>query len=68
MFTHIHGTIANTQQYSASPNTSSKVLPLASVYRLSVDVVRLAAYEADVLVGKVDRRKIVEKVDPVEFV
>lgn len=53
---------------SASANTSSKVLPLASVYRLSVDVVCLSTYETDVLMWKVDRRKIVEKVDPVELV
>jgi len=51
---------------STGSNTSCEVLPLSSVYGLSIDVVSLAAHEAGFFVRKVDRRKIVEEVYPIE--
>jgi hypothetical protein len=51
---------------SSSPDASSKVLPLSSVYGHSIEVMGLAAYDANIFVGKVGRRKIVEEVYPIE--
>jgi len=51
---------------SSSPNTSCKVLPLSSMYSFSIDVVNLAAHNANLFVGKVGERKIVEEVYPIE--
>ena len=51
---------------STSSNTSCEVLPLSSVYGLSIDVASLAAHEAGLFVRKVDRRKIVEEVYPIK--
>ena len=50
----------------SSPNTSCEVLPLASVYGLSVEVVSLAAHRPRLVLGKVHRGKIVKKVYPIE--
>ena len=51
---------------STSSNTSCEILPLPSVYGLSIDVVGFSAHEAGFSVRKVDRRKIVEEVYPIE--
>lgn len=51
---------------SSSPNSGGEVLPLPGVDSLPIDVVSLAADSADFFVGKVDSRKIVEKMDPIE--
>ena len=51
---------------STSSNTSCKVLPFSSVYGLSIEVVSLAAHGAGFFVRKVDGRKIVEEVYPIE--
>ena len=40
---------------SSSSNTSREVLPLSSVYGLSIEVVGLAAHKARLFAGKVDR-------------
>lgn len=53
---------------SSSPNTGGEVLPLSGVDSLSIDVVSLAAYDADFIIGKVDRRKIVEEMYPIEWI
>ena len=52
---------------SSSPNTSCEVLPLPSVYGLSVEVQGLAAHETGLfVVGMVDGGKIVEEVYPIK--
>lgn len=49
---------------SSSPDASSEVLPLSRVYSHYIEVVNLAAYGADIFVGKIGRRKIVNEVYP----
>ena len=51
---------------SPGPDTSCKVLPLPSVYGLSIEVVNPATQEARCLMRKVGRREIVEEVYPIE--
>ena len=51
---------------SSGPNAGGEVLPLSSVDGLSIDVVSLAAYEADIFVGKVNGRKVMEEMYSIE--
>jgi len=50
----------------SSPNTSCEVLPLASVYGLSVEVMSLVAHKPGFIVGRERRGKIVKEVYPIE--
>jgi hypothetical protein len=51
---------------SSSANTSGEILPLPSMDGLFIEVVSLAAYGADLFVGKVGSRNIVEEMYAIE--
>lgn len=51
---------------SPSANTSCEVLPLSSVYGLSIDIVNPAAHGTGFIVGRVGGGKIVEEMDAIE--
>lgn len=52
---------------STSPDAGSEVLPLSSMDGLSIEVVSFAANGADLFMGKVGSRKVVEEMYAIEW-